>query len=272
MKAMLSPRVPSPCSRSLARGLASIPRSLARGLASTTACLALLSAVGCGEDQYALVPSWAVNGLAPSQETCDLYGIETVRLTIKDGAQTRTIDGACARALFLSDGFEYGGFITTKSFDYDIVYPYWVDMLDRDGKQIIGFNGSVSADYGDVTPVELPTLELFSPRGNVATVTGSYSFDTGDLAQACDAAGIETVELWVYSVLDYDLETPDRTLPGGACASGQPGPAMLDIGDYQIYYVALDANLNVVTSSEGQSVYVDGTSTVSLEPAVLQLP
>ncbi|MFT3927996.1 MAG: hypothetical protein QM778_36045 [Myxococcales bacterium] len=237
---------------------------------------ASLAAVGCSStDDYAVVVSWAVNGFAPSADDCDFYGIQSVRLTVQDGARKRTIEGDCGRTLTLSDGYPYGGYVSTEWFVYGSVYSYQLDMIGTHGESLINAEGTFVADYGDVTPVELPTLDFFAPRapgGEIATVTGSFSVGTGELAQDCAAAGINRVELWVYSVLDFDFEYPDRALfttcDTGALDSGTP---LLNAGDYQVTYVALnytsETNYTVVQESDPIPVLVEQAGAVQL-PAV----
>lgn len=257
------------------------PRTWTRALRLRHAALllALANVTGCGDDLYPVTVTWVVNGLAPTAEACERYGIERIVLTVRDGAQDRTIEGDCEASVFLSDGYEYGGFVTTDSFDYDVVYPYQVEMVGPSGSAIIQLKGTFSALRGDVTPVELPSLDLLAPLGEdglgtdaVATITGTFSVGSGNQAEACENAGIERVELWVYSVLDFDFESPARVLfapcEEGVLDSGDP---LLDYGDYQVTYVALTAvsgdDFEVVEESEAISVYVDQAGVLDL-PAV----
>ncbi len=239
-------------------------------------CLAVVAWVGCGtalsgcgDDLYPVVVSWAVNGLAPTAEVCERYDIDRVVLTVHDGARDRTMEADCASSLFLSDGYEYGGFVTTDSFEYDVTYVVQIDMLASDGTAIISHKTSFNTGSYDVTPVELNTLDFLSPFGNIAAVTGAFSVGSGDQAQACADAGINRVELWVYSVLDFDLEAPAAVLYAD-CESGvlDSGPPLLDFGDYQVTYVALDyqseEELTVIEESEPIPVYVDAEGVVDL--------
>lgn len=235
-----------------------------------------LNLVGCNDSQdYAVTVSWAVNGLAPTQAECDFHGIKSVRLTIPDGARNRTIEGDCARSLFLTDGYQYGGFVSTKFFEYGSVYTYNLDMIGTNGEIITQASGTFIAHYSDETPVELPTLDYFAPLalgGEIATVTGSYAIaGNADLAQACATAGINRVELWVYSVLDFNYEYPVRALyapcEAGTLDSGTP---LLNPGDYYVSYVALnyvsEDSFTVVDESDLLSVYVEQPGSVQLDP------
>jgi hypothetical protein len=228
---------------------------------------------GCADDdRYALVTSWAVNAQAPSAEVCAREGVAQVRLTLQDGARMRTIESDCTRSLELRDGYRYGGFVTTRALAFDVTYRYRVELLRRDGSAVLDHTGSVFAHRGDVTPVELPTVEVFDPLGDAAPVVGSFSVGAGDPAELCAKASVNRVELWVYSALE-DTTSPD-TPPVhalyGDCASGElvsNGP-LLALGDYQITYVALDyqseAHYSVVDESAAIPVSVDAPRTVTL--------
>jgi hypothetical protein len=244
--------------------------------------LAGLGVTGCSNtSDYAVVISWAVNGFAPTQEVCDFHGIKSVRLTIPDGAEKRTVEGRCADTLTLSDGYDYGGFVTTEWFEFGAVYSYQLQMIATNGDIIIADSGTFRAEYNDYTPVELATLNFFAPRqpgGEIASVTGSYSFaGTPDLAQACNDKRVNRVELWVYSVLDFDYQFPDRALfnecPVGTLDSGPP---LLNPGDYLISYVALDytseASFQVVQELDPIPVVVDQAGTVELPHAEFSIP
>lgn len=249
-----------------------------RGLACALLVAALsFSFGGCNSnDEYAVVVSWAVNGFAPTQAECDFHGIKSVRLTIPDGARKRTIEGECARSLVLaSDGFQYGGFVSTEFFEYGAVYSYQLDMIGTNGEVLIPNSGTFVADWGQVVPVELPTLDFFAPvavGGEIATVTGSFSVGADeDLAQACAAAGMNRVELWVYSVLDFEYAYPARALYA-PCDSGvlDSGTPLLNPGEYYVTYVALDyeseQRFTVIEESDLISVYVDEPGNVPLTP------
>ena len=233
---------------------------------------------GCSSNNdYAVAISYAVNALPPTADECAFYGIASVRLTIPDGAQKRTLESPCgSRTIFLSDQYEYGGFISTEYFDYGTVYRYELDLIGTHGEQLIQGKGTFRADYGNEVPVELPTLDYFAPRvegGEIATVTGSFSVGNGgDLAQACAALGINRVEVWVYSALDTYDEFPDRAL-FASCDAGtlDSGTPLLNAGDYWISYVALnyesEANYTVVDQIDPISVQVFEPGSVQLPPA-----
>jgi hypothetical protein len=235
--------------------------------------LLLLAACGSERDDYAVAPSWLINGMAPDEALCATYGVESVRLTIEGSQKDRTLEAACSDRIVLSDGFEYGGFVTTESFDYDKPYRYQVDMLDAQGESIAGYSGSFQAQFGDLTPVELLPLELFWPQGDQASLAGSFTLDGQNLAKDCESAGIAHVEIWVASVTDPELVDAQPVL-SSACSAGKlesDGP-VLAIGDYQAKYVALDAEDRVVTESEVFSVFVDEPLEVTLPPVRLSAP
>jgi hypothetical protein len=235
-----------------------------------------LGGCGSGSNDYAVVVSYVVNGLAPTPEECAAQGIKSVRLTVESGSRRRSVENACGEtSIFLSDGYEYGGFLTTDWFEYGALYRYNLDMLGVNGDVLIPGSGTFTAYYDDITPVELPTLDFFAPRtpgGEIATVTGSFTVGSGpDLTQACAAAGINRVELWVYSVLDELGEYYDRALYA-PCDTGvlDSGTPLLNPGDYWVSYVAMnyvsETNYTVIEESDPISVQVLEPGTVALEP------
>ncbi len=248
----------------------------ARSLLVPMLCASLgLTACGAGDNDYAVIVSYVVNGLAPTSEECALQGIKLVRLSIDSGTRTRTLESECGESsIFLDDGYEYGGFRTNQWFEYGVLYRYELEMIGVNGEVLIPGSGTFVADYGNVTPVILPTLDFFAPRtpgGEIATVTGAFSVgETPDLAQACADAGINRVELWVYSVFDEAGEYYDRVLytpcDAGTLDSGTP---LLNRGDYWISYVALNY------TSEAQFVVVEESEAIPvqvLEPGNVALP
>jgi hypothetical protein len=233
-----------------------------------------MAACSSSDDDYAVTASWLINGLAPDEALCATYEVESVRLTIegKDGGRSLTAD--CTERVVLSDGFDYGGFTTTQSFEFGKSYRYQIDMLDDAGNSVAGYEGSFEAQADNLTPVELPPLELFWPHGDQATLFGRYSLEgDDDLAQACESAEIERVEIWVASVTDVDLVDAQPVL-SSACSEGELGSdePVLAIGDYQLLYVALDAEDRVVTQSESFPATVDGPVEVTLPDVRLSAP
>jgi hypothetical protein len=226
----------------------------------------------CSDDEYAVAVSWLINGLPPDDTACEENGVESVRLTIVGHERDRTLEADCSSTIFLSDGFDYGGFITTESFKYDRVYNYKVDMLDANGNVVVGYDGQFEALLGDFTPVELLTLELFDPFGDLGAVMGSFTLGEGDLAENCALAGIDTVELWVASATDPDFVDAE-ILHAADCSAGEIGglEPVLAFGDYNIKYVALQGS-RVQRESESFAVLVDGPFDFTLDEWVLPSP
>jgi hypothetical protein len=242
------------------------PTNLQRLIAALL--VGLLGSCGQDDDDYDVAVSWLINGLAPDSELCDRYQVESVRLTLLDRDRNRTVESSCSDRVILSDSFEYGGFITNRDFEYELLYRYRVDMLDGNGDVVAGYEGSFEAFYDNVTPVELPTLELFEPIGEDATLNGSFDVAPGPNAESCAAAGIDAVEVWLASAADTRFEDPYVVLSApceaGELSSGEP---LLALGDYQAKYVAVDEELRVIAESEEFSVLVDGALDITL-PAV----
>jgi hypothetical protein len=237
--------------------------------------------VGCGDDddRYAVVTSWAVNALAPTHAVCEREDIVRVRLTIMDGARERTIETACTRSHELRDGYRYGGFVTTRVFDFDVTYPFEVALLDARGKAVESQRGSIAAQRGDVTPLELPTLERFSPLGDAAAVIGPFRVGGDDPARRCEQAGVNRVEMWLYSAFEDLTKTPPQPVRAlhTDCALGRfdSRTPLLAVGDYQVVYAALDLrstdDYRVVKRSDPISVTVERAGTLTLPEIDLDL-
>jgi hypothetical protein len=242
-------------------------------LCLAAACSVAATSAGCSEDGYAVAASWLINGLPPDEASCTLQGVQSVRLTVSSNGREQSLEADCAERIFLSDGFDYGGFITNESFDYDRNYTYQVDMLDARGEVIAGYNGSFRAEYGDFTPVELPPLELFQPIGDVAALVGSFAVGAGPLSETCALAGIDAVELWMASATDLDFVDP-VIVHAADCEAGEVGSdeAALAYGDYQVKYVAVDKELNVLQESEPFALLVDGEALFTLDRVTFSVP
>jgi hypothetical protein len=228
-------------------------------------------AAGCsyspGND-YGVVASWFLNGAAPTTERCREQGIETVRLTMDGPGEPVTIEAPCDETLILSDGLEYGAFETTVSFDFEVGYKYDVAFLDKKGKSRYGYSSTVVAYYGDYTPVELDTVDVFEPRGTQAELTAAWVFSGGTLdsvAEDCTRNGIEKIALSIASVTDPSFR--NAWIVGDAnCDEGSfvSDGAVLATGDYLLQYVALDARGAAAERGEPIAVYVDQAGTVDL--------
>src|SRR5688572_16196479 len=100
----------------------------------TLFCASLpLFAAACGfsdEGDYAVIPSWLINGVAPDEQQCAEFGADRVEFRVLNGRHQRVLEGYCEEAVEFEDGDLYGGFITTNSFDYAQTYEYELRLLD----------------------------------------------------------------------------------------------------------------------------------------------
>lgn len=221
---------------------------------------ALLGLTACGFDtghDYPVTVTWLINGLAPTRAICEEQGIDRIRLTVRGPSKTRTLEGTCESTVTLldEDNYEvpYGGFTTTESFNYDVTYRYEVAMLDRNGGVVIEYPDSFQVFYGDEEPWVLQPLELFSPKGNVASVQGSWTIDGQPAsAETCKALGATEVAVDVASYTDYDFVDPVE-VAFTSCSDGTiRTEQVLARGSYWVRFTALDAN-----SDEVSSVYLE---------------
>jgi hypothetical protein len=205
---------------------------------------------GIGND-YAVTVTWLINGTAPSPELCRAQGVDQIRFTVLGPGKERALYADCEEQVLLeSDGFYYGGFVSTRSFEHDVRYRYRVEMIDRQGKvvQNAGYTDTFEVSWGDELPWVLVPLELFSPEGTLAGVRGEWTFERRKANAAdCMALGAVTVAIDVASSTDPEFQDSFEIVRAD-CATGtvvSDGPALAE-GEYYVRYVALDADDEVV--------------------------
>jgi len=261
------------------------PSVLARFTRRFVTCIATLpawlgAASGCSFDpghDYAVTSSWLLNGATPDATRCKELGITQFRLRMEGPGPAITLDGDCEDTIAIGD-FTYGGFQTTRSFDFGVVYSYSVDALDAKGEVTYVYpapgqpKAVVSAEYGDAVfvdgdpVIDLNTVDVFEPAGKVSSYSAEWIFSGGDLATDCETNKIETVELWVSSATDSDFL--DSVVVGSApCADGELASKgkVLARGEYFFMYVALAPSGKIAEQGEPISAFVD-------EPGDLALP
>jgi len=205
---------------------------------------------GIGND-YAVTVTWLINGTAPSAELCRAQGVDRIRFTVHGPGKERALYADCEEQVLLeSDGYYYGGFVSTRSFEYDTRYRYSVEMLDRQGNvvQNSGYSDTFEVSWGDELPWVLIPLELFSPEGTLAGVKGQWTFDRNKAdAAACAELGATTIAIDVASATDLDFEDSYEIVRAD-CATGSvtsDGPVLAE-GEYLVRYVALNEEDDVV--------------------------
>ena len=222
---------------------------------------------GCYDDghDYAVTSTWLLNAATPDATRCKELGIATFRLTMEGPRRTSSLEGDCTDTLYIA-GASYGGFETSRSFDYGVSYLYTVDALDAKGKALYGYESEITAYPGDFVPVDLDVVDVFEPSGKIASLSAEWVFTNGDLATDCNTNKIETVEIWVASATDPDFEDA-FVLSSSACDAGTfiSKGKILARGDYLFKYVALDGRPAFAEASEAISQYID-------EPGDLALP
>jgi hypothetical protein len=238
--------------------------SLRAALVAVALCLPL---AGCAFDpghDYGVTTTWLLNGAAPDAGRCAELSIDRFKLTMQGPDSPLVLEASCDTTLLI-EGVVYGGFETTVSFDYGVLYDYTVEALDRQGAVLYSYASSVSALYGDFIPVDLDTLDVFEPSGSLASYTARWAFDGGDLAQECAQNGVETVELWITTVTDPSFDFP-ALLDGAPCAAGEivSDGKVLASGDYLVRYVALDDRDAPTELGEPIEVIVDASGDIAL--------
>lgn len=224
---------------------------------------ALASSGACGFDvgeDYRVTVTWLINGTAPSRALCDENGVDRIRFTVFGPGKERSIEADCAESLTLDDGYDYGGFDSTRSFEYDVTYRYRVEMLDAAGRPLpdLAYSDSFRVYYGDFTPWVLTPLELYAPAGRTAAVTGEWTIE-GRKANAadCDRLGAVAVGIDFASSTDPDFVDPWEIVRAD-CAAGIviSEEAVLAEGEYNVRYVALDANDEVIQDVILNDLYI----------------
>jgi hypothetical protein len=252
-----------------------MPRSRAVGrVAKLALALAALGAGGCKlelGDDYRVKVSWLINGTSPSPELCREKGVDRVRFTVETSGRDRVIEGNCEEQIRLDDGYYYGGFETTRSFDYGVRYRYRVEMLDADGNPLrdYGYSDTFWFDYGDGLPRELAPLELFEPKGRTAALFAEWTIDRRTPTQAeCDRLNITDIAVDVASSTDGDFEDSIE-IARAPCAEGviDTVRGVLAEGEYLVRYVALDARDQVV-----DEIYFDEDIFQVKESGTLDIP
>jgi hypothetical protein len=229
-----------------------------------------LSVSGCSlDDDYAVTVTWLINGTAPSAALCDDQGVDRVRFTVLGPGPERVIEASCSEQLVLDDGYPYGAVNSTASFDYDTEYSYRIEMIDGRGRLVQGafYESTFYVEYGAPEPWVLPPLELFSPGGTMAALTAAWTIERRDANPAdCERLGATRVAIDVASSTDYDFDDPVE-VASGDCAEGliDTVEGVLAEGEYNVRYVALDADDNVVADLYLDEYYlVDRPGTLDL--------
>ncbi|HEX6241417.1 MAG TPA: hypothetical protein VFZ61_11005 [Polyangiales bacterium] len=235
------------------------------------ALLAATTATGCSVDNdYAVTVTWLINGTAPSDSLCRDQGVESVRFTVLGPGDRRTIEAPCTDRLTLDDGYAYGAFDSTPSFEYGVRYNYRVEMLDRAGRPLpeVSYEDQFTVYAEDYTPFVLAPLELFSPLGSMAALTAAWGIE-GRAASPndCDRLGATTVAIDVASSTDFDFEQSVEVARAD-CADGllETVEGVLAEGEYNVRYVALDADDDLVQEVRLEDEYyaVDRPGTLDL--------
>lgn len=239
---------------------------------SLALALALSLASGCsfGTDRdYQVVVSWLLNGFVPDAALCDELGIRTARLEVRSGNGTRvkTLEAPCDGTIVNSEGDEFGGFITTRAFAWDVNYGYTLTLLDASGnvRSTPPASGTFYVGFDEAEYYELGYLDFVEPKGQAAALHAEWSVRSGDVATACAAEKIAKVRLLAVSRLNTEFESP-ILVAEAPCAEGRFDSAgkVLARGDYLFRYEAISEGGSLVQAGRGIPVFVDGSVDVTL--------
>lgn len=237
-------------------------RSHARALGGLALCLSSLS--GCSNNgDYQVAVSWVLNGATPNVDTCQEQGIARARFEVRSqgGSRMKTVEGNCADLITLSDGFDYGGFYTNDSFEWDTRYDYTLTLINAAGNDVsVPASASFQVGWDQADVFELNYLDYVNPLGRSASLTAEWQFNNGTAASVaadCAAQRVSKVRILATSALD-DPEQPVDTVPvaEAECAAGtfvSNGP-ILATGNYMFYFQAISDNGSVVTTTRAQNV------------------
>jgi hypothetical protein len=234
---------------------------------------AALGLAGCSfetGDDFRVTVTWLINGTAPSDALCRENGVDRVRLSVSGPGAERVVEADCDETIYW-DGWSYGGFETTRSFDYGVEYDYRVDMLDSSGRTLpdLGYNDSFKVYYGDEVPWVLAPLELFSPEGSLAAVSAAWTVDrTKPTSASCAELGAVTVAIDVASSTDENFDDAVEVAHAD-CSTGaiETVNGVLAEGEYLVRYVALDSDDDVV-----QEIIIDGPPFLVDTRGTLEIP
>jgi hypothetical protein len=237
------------------------------------ACSALVGCAFDSDSDFAVVPTWAINGVAPTAEECKAFGVDHVEFRLTKPKSSRVIKAQCDEAVELDDGdysYTLGGFVTTEHFEFGKSYHYELALVDAAGNPVVALvdgdgkpvgeartTGTFEVYASDYTPWLLAPAEVFLPSGDLASFSGAWTVGP-TLAEGCAALGITRVALELTTNHDQDL-THLRELAIAPCEAGSfasDGP-VLAYGDYLVRYVALDARDAVVDESDFFAAVVD---------------
>jgi hypothetical protein len=244
-------------------------RSYALTLGSVLVCSSLSACTFGNNGDYQVSVPWTVNGEVPSPASCQEQHIASGRFEVftSSGKKLKTLASGCAGTITLSDGNEYGGLLTSRSFEWDRTYQYTLTLVDAAGNPVsTPVQGSFELPFDNADIYELPYLDYLNASGTAAGLSGEWSVRANpDVAAACLADRITKVRILVASALDLKLEDAAQVAEAN-CAEGRVVSVgkVLATGDYLFQYVAVSDGGNVVQAGVAVPVTVDGTQDVAL--------
>ncbi|MET0283387.1 MAG: hypothetical protein ABW352_02915 [Polyangiales bacterium] len=250
-------------------------RSHARVFGGLALCLSSLSGLsGCSNNgDYQVAVSWVLNGTTPNAQMCAEHGIARARFVVTGpgGSRSKVLEANCSDTVTLSDGFEYGGFFTNDTFEWDTRYSYTLTLVDAAGNDVsVPASATFEVPWADyATTYELSYLDYVAPVGRSASLSGEWQFATGSqatVAADCTAAGIARVRIMATSALDNETLADSVQVAVADCAAGRfvSNEPVLATGDYLFFYQALRADGSVATTSDTQGFFADFNSNIVL--------
>jgi len=194
--------------------------------------------------------SWTLNGAVPTPGACDAAGVNSVEIQFGNRLDSPVIP---AQFVFPCEagGFDLPNVLAAGTYDTQI-------FIRRNTGTTNGPSGMVMVGVGDDAVFPLFDISSFTPIGTDASAIGSWTLNGAvPTAAACDAAGVDTVELEFSE--GSESVTPSQFVFD--CADGGFNlPSSLAAGTYGTLFIirrstgVIDGPTGTFTAAAGDTV------------------
>jgi hypothetical protein len=221
---------------------------------------------------YQAAVSWLINGTTPNADLCAEQRIARFRFEVRTGSGRvlKTVESDCASTVKLDDGNTYGGFLTTRAFDWGTDYYYSLTPIDTTGNALSdAAESSFTLDFDAADIYDLNYLDYLQPIGTAASLAGEWrvgaNSDIAAVAAACASKDIKTVRIMASSALDEKLVDAIQVAEA-PCGDGKfvSSTKVLARGSYSFFYEAVSSIGSIVADGDPIELLVDGTKDVVL--------